>query len=61
MEGNDLKMLLFGKEFPMSSTDVDDLSQEMDHCKNIKTNIYTKIVNTIEKYKYAALAGSEMA
>ena len=54
-------MLLFGKEFPMSSTDVDDLSQEMDHCKNIKTNIYTKIVNTIEKYKYAALAGSEMA
>ena len=54
-------MLLLGKEFPMSSTDVDDPSQEMDHCKNTKTNMYTKIVNIIEKYRYAALAGSEMA
>ena len=60
MEGNDLKMLLLGKEFPMSSTDVDDLSLEMDHCKNTKTNMY-KIVNIIEKYWYAALAGSGMA
>ena len=57
MEGNDLKMLLLGKEFPMSSTDVDDLSQEMDHCKNTNTNMYTKIVNIIEKYRYTALAG----
>ena len=54
-------MLLLGKEFTMSSTDVDDLSQEVDHCKNTKTNMYTKIVNIIEKYRYAALAGSEMA
>ena len=61
MEGNDLKMLLLGKEFQMSSTDVDDPSQEMDHCKNTKTNMYTKIVNILEKYRYTALAGSEMA
>ena len=61
MEKIDLKMLLLGKECPMSSTDVDDLSLEMDHCKNTKTNMYTKIVNIIEKYRYAALAGSGMA
>ena len=61
MEGSDLKMLLLGKEFPMSSTDVDDLSQGGNHCKITNTNMYTKIVNIFEKYRYAALAGSEMA
>ena len=35
-------MLLLGIKFPMSSTDVDDFSQEMDNCKNTNTNIYTK-------------------
>ena len=45
-------MLLLGKEYPMSSSDVDHFSQEMDHCKNTNTNMYTKIVNIIEKYRY---------